>query len=156
MYRELIEFKNIALSNDLLESVNDEPNLYDLKVVFDDDTKLVRVENNVNSKKMFNSTYVYDSSRSMTMLNHFEKAALSLQKQFNPELTLEIGSNSGIFIKHFPSDKDPIFQLDDGNNFYKLENHRLLLYFCTRIYKIESFFLPTKKSSINVVLIYRA
>ena len=56
MYRELIEFKNIALSNDLLESVNDEPNLYDLKVVFDDDTKLVRVENNVNSKKMFNST----------------------------------------------------------------------------------------------------
>ena len=64
MYRELIEFKNIALSNDLLESVNDEPNLYDLKVVFDDDTKLVRVENNVNSKKMFNSTYVYDSSQS--------------------------------------------------------------------------------------------
>ena len=120
MYRELIEFKNIALSNDLLESVNDEPNLYDLKVVFDDDTKLVRVENNVNSKKMFNSTYVYDSSRSMTMLNHFEKAALSLQKQFNPELTLEIGSNSGIFIKHFPNDKS--VAVEPCTNFSDLTN----------------------------------
>tara|TARA_R100000005_G_scaffold95148_1_gene75576 strand:+ start:194 stop:1369 length:1176 start_codon:yes stop_codon:yes gene_type:complete len=120
VYRELIEFKNIALSNDLLESVNDKPNLYDLKVVFDDDTKLVRVENNVNSKKMFNSTYVYDSSRSMTMLNHFEKAALSLQKQFNPELTLEIGSNSGIFIKHFPNDKS--VAVEPCTNFSDLTN----------------------------------
>ena len=108
------------MSNDLLESVNDEPNLYDLKVVFDDDTKLVRVENNVSSKKMFNSTYVYDSSRSMTMLNHFEKAALSLQKQFNPELTLEIGSNSGIFIKHFPNDKS--VAVEPCTNFSDLTN----------------------------------
>ena len=105
MFKELIEFKNIALSNDLLESKNDKPNLYDLKVVFDDDTKLVQVVNNVDSNKMFNSTYVYDSSRSMTMLKHFEEAALSLQRRFKPELSLEIGSNSGIFIKHFPNDK---------------------------------------------------
>ena len=89
MQHKLIEFKNIALSNDLLESKNDKPNLYDLKVVFDDETKLVQVVNNVNSEKMFNSTYVYDSSRSMTMLNHFEEAALSLQKRFKPELSLE-------------------------------------------------------------------
>ena len=84
MYKDLIEFKNIALSNDLLESKNDKPNLYDLKVVFDDETKLVQVVNNVDSNKMFNSTYVYDSSRSMTMLNHFEEAALSLQQRFEP------------------------------------------------------------------------
>jgi|TARA_B100000902_G_scaffold362215_1_gene380311 methylation protein EvaC len=105
MFKDLIEFKNIALSNDLLENKNDKPNLYDLKVVFDDDTKLVQVVNNVDSNKMFNSTYVYDSSRSMTMLKHFEEAALSLQRRFKPELSLEIGSNSGIFIKHFPNDK---------------------------------------------------
>ena len=72
MYKDLIEFKNVALSNDLLRHKLDKPNLYNLKVVFDDETKLVSVDNNVDSEKMFNSTYVYDSSRSMTMLNHFE------------------------------------------------------------------------------------
>ncbi len=120
MQHKLIEFKNIALSNDLLESKNDKPNLYDLKVVFDDETKLVQVVNNVNSEKMFNSTYVYDSSRSMTMLNHFEEAALSLQKRFKPELSLEIGSNSGIFIKHFPNDKS--VAVEPCTNFSDLTN----------------------------------
>ena len=120
MYKDLIEFKNIALSNDLLESKNDKPNLYDLKVVFDDETKLVQVVNNVDSEKMFNSTYVYDSSRSMTMLNHFEEAALSLQQRFEPELSLEIGSNSGIFIKHFPSDKS--VAVEPCTNFSDLTN----------------------------------
>ena len=120
MFKDLIEFKNIALSNDLLESKNDKPNLYDLKVVFDDETKLVQVVNNVDSEKMFNSTYVYDSSRSMTMLNHFEEAALSLQQRFEPELSLEIGSNSGIFIKHFPSDKS--VAVEPCTNFSDLTN----------------------------------
>jgi len=120
MYKDLIEFKNVALSNDLLQHKLDKPNLYDLKVVFDDETKLVSVDNNVDSEKMFNSTYVYDSSRSMTMLNHFEQASLSLQKRFNPHLTLEIGSNSGIFIKHFPSDAS--VAVEPCKNFAELTN----------------------------------
>ena len=120
MYKDLIEFKNVALSNDLLQHKLDKPNLYDLKVVFDDETKLVSVDNNVDSEKMFNSTYVYDSSRSMTMLSHFEQASLSLQKRFNPHLTLEIGSNSGIFIKHFPSDAS--VAVEPCKNFADLTN----------------------------------
>ena len=120
MYKDLIEFKNVALSNDLLRHKLDKPNLYNLKVVFDDETKLVSVDNNVDSEKMFNSTYVYDSSRSMTMLNHFEQASLSLQKRFNPHLTLEIGSNSGIFIKHFPSDAS--VAVEPCKNFADLTN----------------------------------
>ena len=120
MYKDLIEFKNIALSNDLLESKNDKPNLYDLKVVFDDETKLVQVVNNVNSEKMFNSTYVYDSSRSITMLKHFENAAIDLQRRFNPQKTLEIGSNSGIFIKHFPNDES--IAVEPCDNFAELTN----------------------------------
>ena len=105
MTNELINFKNIALSNDLLDSQEQKPNLYDLKVVFDTNTKLVSIKNNVESESMFNSNYVYDSSRSITMMKHFENAAIDLQRRFNPQKTLEIGSNSGIFIKHFPNDK---------------------------------------------------
>ena len=78
MTNELINFKNIALSNDLLDSQEQKPNLYDLKVVFDTNTKLVSIKNNVESESMFNSNYVYDSSRSITMMKHFENAAIDL------------------------------------------------------------------------------
>jgi methylation protein EvaC len=54
------------------------------------------------------------------MLNHFEEAALSLQQRFEPELSLEIGSNSGIFIKHFPSDKS--VAVEPCTNFSDLTN----------------------------------
>ena len=120
MTNELINFKNIALSNDLLDSQEQKPNLYDLKVVFDTNTKLVSIENNVESESMFNSNYVYDSSRSITMLKHFESAAINLQRRFNPQKTLEIGSNSGIFIKHFPNDKS--IAVEPCDNFAELTN----------------------------------
>jgi methylation protein EvaC len=120
MTNELINFKNIALSNDLLDSQEQKPNLYDLKVIFDTNTKLVSIENNVESESMFNSNYVYDSSRSITMLKHFESAAIDLQRRFNPQKTLEIGSNSGIFIKHFPNDKS--IAVEPCDNFAELTN----------------------------------
>jgi len=120
MTNELINFKNIALSNDLLDNQEQKPNLYDLKVVFDLYTKLVSIQNNVESESMFNSNYVYDSSRSITMLKHFENAAIDLQRRFNPRKTLEIGSNSGIFIKHFPNDKS--IAVEPCSNFAELTN----------------------------------
>ena len=43
MTNELINFKNVALSNDLLDNQEQKPNLYDLKVVFDLYTKLVSI-----------------------------------------------------------------------------------------------------------------
>ncbi len=120
MTNELINFKNVALSNDLLDNQEQKPNLYDLKVVFDLYTKLVSIQNNVESESMFNSNYVYDSSRSITMLKHFENAAIDLQRRFNPRRTLEIGSNSGIFIKHFPNDKS--IAVEPCSNFAELTN----------------------------------
>lgn len=101
MHKELITFKNIPLSNELLYNKEDKTNYYDLKVGFDTETKLVSLYDNVSSEKMFNETYVYDSSQSKTMIDHFKQAAISLQDKFKCSKPLEIGSNSGIFIKHF-------------------------------------------------------
>ena len=60
MYKDLIEFKNIALSNDLLESKNDKPNLYDLKVNQDDLKAFIEEEaKRYKDPKQF-ETWVYN------------------------------------------------------------------------------------------------
>ena len=120
MYKELIIFKNIPLSNELLYNKEDKVNFYDLKVGFDPNTKLVALYDNVSPEKMFNKNYVYDSSQSKTMIEHFKNAAESLQDRFKCKYPLEIGSNSGIFIKHFP--KNNSVAVEPCTNFSDITN----------------------------------
>ncbi len=120
MSKKLITFKNIPLSNSLLSSKQEDVELFDLTIGFDEKTKLVSLINNVSPKKLFPDDYVYDSSQSKTMVKHFKKCAESLQKRFNPYSVLEIGSNSGIFIRHFNSDNT--IAVEPCSNFAKLTN----------------------------------
>ena len=78
--------------------------LFDLKVVFDEDTKLVSLKEFVPPELMFNENYAYHASMSETMKIHFKNIAENLQKEFKPFNVLEIGSNDGIFIRHFNPD----------------------------------------------------
>jgi methylation protein EvaC len=70
---------------------------FELKVKFNEETKLVTQVNYVDPPLMFNENYSYRGSMSETMKQHF--------KQFNNTLDqsktlLEIGSNDGVFIKN--------------------------------------------------------
>lgn len=116
--KTLIKFNNVPLANNLSDTSTDVQPAYDLHVVFDEDTKLVSLADNVNSKLLFGDTYVYDSSQSSTMIQHFKLAANSLYDRFNPKKVLEIGSNSGIFIKNFTN---PI-AVEPCKNFADLTN----------------------------------
>jgi SAM-dependent methyltransferase len=120
MYKELITFKNIPLSNSLITDKNEDVKCYDLKVGFDEETKLVSLIDNVSPKKLFPDDYVYDSSQSKTMVNHFKNCAYSLQNRFNCDRVLEIGSNSGIFIKHF--NPDTTIAVEPCSNFADITN----------------------------------
>ena len=120
MLKNLISFKKIPLSNSLLENKNENINCYDLNISFDDDTKLVSVVDNVNPEELFPDDYVYDSSQSTTMVNHFKDCAEYLQKRFIPYNTLEIGSNSGIFIRHF--NPDTTIAIEPCSNFADITN----------------------------------
>ena len=64
MYKELITFKNIPLSNGLLPTKNSKVNSYDLKVGFDPKTYLVALYDNVSPEEMFNKIMF------MILLNH--------------------------------------------------------------------------------------
>ncbi len=78
--------------------------LFDLKVAFDEETKLVTQVEYVDPPLMFNEDYTYRGSMSNTMQKHFKELSNSLNT--NPNLKiLEIGSNDGVFIKNWPTDQ---------------------------------------------------
>ena len=91
---------NAFLTEDQFESEY----FYDLKVGFDEETKLVSLMEFVDPPLMFNENYVYHSSGSQTMCDHFSGVAENLKKNKFRRI-LEIGSNDGVFLKHFDADE---------------------------------------------------
>ena len=71
---------------------------FNLGVAFDVDTKLVTQTEYVDPPLMFNDEYVYRGSMSKTMRDHFKLLSDSIDNNCK---VLEIGSNDGVFIKHF-------------------------------------------------------
>ena len=50
---------------------------------------------------MFNDKYAHRASASKTMCLAYSKLAKSISRKYKPKSILEIGSNDGVFIKHF-------------------------------------------------------
>ena len=103
----------LAAADNLIDSLDQKVNCYDLKLGYDGETKLLQVINNCSPDELFPNDYVYDSSKSETMIQHFKKCSQNLKKRFHLRSgdqyyedtnIMEIGSNSGIFIKHFNPD----------------------------------------------------
>ena len=118
--KKLIEFSKLPLVNSLLKKPDSETELYDLKIGFDEKTKLVQVIDNAPPPKLFPDDYVYDSSQSVTMCQHFKDASEQIYERFPVLNVLEIGSNSGIFIKNFPG----ATAVEPCSNFAKITNDR--------------------------------
>ena len=74
---------------------------YNLKLIFHSKTKLVSLAKFVSPKKMFNEKYAHRASASKTMQVAYAKLAKLIKKKYKPKSILEIGSNDGVFIKHF-------------------------------------------------------
>ena len=113
----------MPLSNSLLSTKNENVKCYDLKVGFDEKTKLVFLVDNAPPEKLFPDDYVYDSSQSNTMQMHFKESAITIQDRFEysfMDKVLEIGSNSGIFIKHFNPDNS--IAVEPCSNFADITN----------------------------------
>ena len=100
-----INFLNLGkhpITNNFLKVQN--PNnefFYNLDLIFNSETKLVSLKKFVSPKRMFNDKYAHRASASKTMRLAYSKLAKSIEKKFKPKSILEIGSNDGVFIKHF-------------------------------------------------------
>ena len=78
---------------------------YNLKICFNTKNKVVSISKRMKSEKMFNQKYPYRSSMSKTMKDSFKKLSKDILKRFNPNLTLEIGSNDGALITNLNKKK---------------------------------------------------
>ena len=105
MKKEFLDLGKQPIANKFLnkDEFNDEF-FFNLKATFDEETKLVSLSEFVKPEMMFNESYTYHASMSETMKNHFKILTKNLQKEFKPVNVLEIGSNDGIFIRHFNPD----------------------------------------------------
>lgn len=74
---------------------------FPLQASFDLLSNLVSLKYLVESDSMFNAEYPYFTGGSKTMREHFSGTANRFNAEFQPKMTLEIGSNDGTFIKAF-------------------------------------------------------
>ena len=119
--KEFLDLGRQPIANKFLTKEEfDDEFFFDLKVVFDEKTKLVSLKNFVKPEMMFNENYTYHSSTSYPMKEHFRKTAEMLSRTYNPVNVLEIGSNDGIFIRHFNT--DTTFAVEPCGNFADMTN----------------------------------
>ncbi|MAE85970.1 MAG: SAM-dependent methyltransferase [Flammeovirgaceae bacterium] len=119
---KILDLGQQPIANNFLQSNEHVDNEYQfhLTVTFDNDTKLVSLGEFVPPDMMFNDSYVYHSSLSSTMRNHFKNAAELLKMEFSPRSILEIGSNDGVFVRHF--NKEITVAVEPCGNFANLTN----------------------------------
>jgi len=119
MKKEFLDLGRQPIANKFLkeDEISDEF-FFDLKVVFDEDTKLVSMKDFVKPELMFNEDYKYNTSLSTPMVSHFKETAEILKMKFKPRKVLEIGSNDGPFISNF--DKDISVCVEPCDNFAKV------------------------------------
>ena len=123
MKEQFLDLGRQPIANGFLyeNDINDEF-FFNLKVGFDANTCLVSLMEFVKPEKMFNDNYVYHSSMSQTMRDHFKDAATKLKNDFRPQRVLEIGSNDGAFIRHFH--KQSTIAVEPCGNFAELTNKK--------------------------------
>ena len=119
MKKEFLDLGRQPIANKFLkeEEINDEF-FFDVKVVFDEETKLVSMKDFVKPELMFNEDYKYNTSLSTPMVNHFRDTAQMLDERFKPNKVLEIGSNDGPFISNF--EKENSICVEPCDNFAKI------------------------------------
>lgn len=121
MKKEFIDLGRQPIANRFLnEDELENEFFYNLKMGLDEETLLVSQMETVEASDMFNENYVYHSSGTETMRNHFDSTAERLNLLFSPDRVLEIGSNDGVFIKHF--NKDATVAVEPCSNFAKITN----------------------------------
>ncbi len=114
------------ITNSYLSNVNSS-NLkkeffYNLSIIFNLNNYLVSIKKPVNPKNQYTDTYAHRASQSKTMNLSFKKIASKLKKKFKPKLSMEIGSNDGVFLKNF--NKKEIVAVEPCKNLAKITNKK--------------------------------
>ena len=105
MKKKFLDLGKQPLANSFLHNIS-KKNLkreyfYNLSIGFDKKNHQVSLTKHVNPKMQYTNLYAHRASQSQTMKKFFQDIALKLQRKFKPKLSMEIGSNDGVFLKNF-------------------------------------------------------
>ena len=144
MKKKFLDLGKQPLANSFLHNIS-KKNLkreyfYNLSVGFDKKNHQVSLTKHVNPKMQYTNLYAHRASQSQTMKKSFQDIALKLQRKFKPKLSMEIGSNDGVFLKNF--NKKNIIAVEPCINLAKITK--------LQGYKTYSKFW-TKKLAKNIV-----
>lgn len=124
--KKILSLGNMPMVNNFLTSYQlDQPELkFPLTVVFCPRCGMVETLEVVNPSLMY-TNYVYISTFSKTMADHFDKLAKSLVSRFgmtSRSLVVEMGSNDGLFLKKFKKYGVKVLGVDPAKNLAKIAN----------------------------------
>ena len=116
MFKEFLDLGRHPIANAFLKEGDfDDEFFFNLKVCWDEESKLVSIKDFVEPERIFNEDYPYNTSNSFPMVEHFKNTAEMLKERFRPNKVLEIGSNDGPFISNF--DKETSICVEPCSNF---------------------------------------
>ena len=109
MKKKFLNLSKQPITNSYLNSINKKniknEYFYNLSVIFNTQNFLVSLSKPVDPVKQYTDRYAHRASQSFTMRQSFKSVANKLQKRFRPNLSMEIGSNDGVFLKNFKKNK---------------------------------------------------
>jgi methylation protein EvaC len=122
MKKIFLNLSKQPITNSYLNKINSsslkKEQFYNLSMVIDLDNYLVSIKKPVDPKKQYTDKYAHRASQSKTMNLSFKKIAKKLKRKFKPKLSLEIGSNDGVFLKNF--NKKEILAVEPCKNLAKI------------------------------------
>ena len=105
MKKKFLDLGLQPIANSFLRERKKKEFKYNLSIGFDTKNFLVSLMQPVNPRKQYTNLYAHRASESKTARKSFKDVALDLQKRFKPKLSMEIGSNDGVFIRNFKKNK---------------------------------------------------
>ena len=120
---------------------------YKLSVGFDTKSYLVSLMKPVNPKKQYTDKYAHRASQSITMKKSYKSIANILKKRFKPRISLEIGSNDGVFLTPLKTRGVDILGVEPAKNLSHYANKN-------KIETINDFFSSKVISLIFSTILY--
>lgn len=120
--KKVVSFGNSPLANNLLQSVKDETEMFPLEVEYCDKCHNVQLNYVVPAEKLFKH-YLYVSSTTKSMRNHFENAASHYVDMFNLDensFVIDIGSNDGVSLKPLKEKNIKVLGIEPATNIAKI------------------------------------
>lgn len=121
----VIDLGDSPLANNLLDSLEDNDELYPLQMMYCSDCHNCQLSCVVPPNKMFDH-YLYVSSTAKTFREHFELASEKYISQFNlneKSLVVDIGSNDGIALKPLKEHNVNVIGVEPAKNICEIANN---------------------------------